>query len=172
MSDYKFSESERVAIWRADGEKCFYCSTPIRYNELQIDQVVPERISANKLEELRPTLPAKFKINSIENWVSCHQGWNIRKSSLVFDTNAILYYIQMATNRAGKVRKTLDEFEIGRENDRLLSALTVRIEQGHLKPSGSVIWSWESRKASSDADRSMGYRLRYKLLRPTAGRRS
>jgi hypothetical protein len=134
MSKYKFSESERVAIWRADGEKCFYCSTPVRYSELQIDHIVPERISTGELEELRVRLPTNFEINSIDNWVTCHQGCNIRKSNLVFETKAILYYIQMARNRAGKARKTLKEFEIGRENDRFLSALTVRIEQGHLSP--------------------------------------
>lgn len=132
MSDYRFSEAEKVAVWRGDTEKCLYCSIPIRYNDLQIDHIVPEGISESKFAELSPTLPPGFTINSIENWATCHQGCNVRKSSFVFDASASLYYIQMATRRAGKVREALEEFQVGRKNDRLLSTLRVRIEQGHL----------------------------------------
>lgn len=132
MSDYHFSEAEKVAIWRADGEKCFYCQTPVAYSELQVDHIVPEKIPSVKLAELRPVLPANFEINSIKNWVTCHQGCNIRKSAFVFETNTLLFYIQMASKRADKVQKILDEFEVERDNGRLLSTLSVRIEEGHL----------------------------------------
>jgi hypothetical protein len=38
----------------------------------------------------------------------------------------------MAGKRAKKVQETLEESEIGRENETLLTMLTVRIEKGHL----------------------------------------
>lgn len=132
MSDYRFSESERVAIWTADGRKCFYERTPIRYGDLQIDHIVPERISESELATLRPSLPANFEINSIENWVACHQDCNVRKGAVVFETRALLYYLQMAKKRAAEVRKILAELRVQGDNDKLLSALVVRIEQGHL----------------------------------------
>jgi len=132
MSDYNFNDTEQVAIWRGDGEKCFYCRTPVPYSELQVDHIVPEKIPSGKLTELVPVLPANFEINSIQNWVTCHQGCNIRKSAFVFETNALLYYIQMASKRAEKVQKIMDEFEIERQNGRLLSTLKVRIEKGQL----------------------------------------
>jgi hypothetical protein len=50
----------------------------------------------------------------------------------VFETTALLYYIQMASRRAEKVQKIMDEFEVERQNGKLLSTLKVRIEKGHL----------------------------------------
>jgi hypothetical protein len=132
MSDYRFSESEKVAIWTADGRKCFYDGTPIHYCDLQIDHIVPEGISENKLSELRPFLPANFEINSAENWVTCHQGCNRRKGVILFETKLLLFYLQMAGKRAPRVQRILQSFETARENDGLLSKLAVRIEQGHL----------------------------------------
>jgi hypothetical protein len=132
VSDYKFSELERVAIWTSDGRKCFYEGTPILYRDLQIDHVVPERISETELAKLREYLPADFKINSPENWVTCHQGCNLRKSSTVFDTKTLLYYLQMARDRAVTVQKTMDRLRRAQDNDKLLSGLVVRIEQGNL----------------------------------------
>lgn len=134
MSQYKFSESEKVAIWTADGKKCFYDGTPILYADLQIDHIVPEGISEGKLSELRPLLPQNFEINSIENWVTCHQDCNGRKGVFLFETSALLYYLQMAKKRAAKVRKILEDFCVARDNDKLLSTLAVRLELGYLSP--------------------------------------
>src|SRR5580658_7442601 len=96
MSQYKFSESEKVAIWTADGKKCFYDGTPVLYAELQIDHVVPEGISEDKVSELRPLLPQTFEINAIANWVTCHHGCNGRKGVFLFETSALLHSPQMA----------------------------------------------------------------------------
>src|SRR5712672_891534 len=63
MSDYHFNEAEKVAIWRGDGEKCFYCRTPVPYSELQVDHIVPEKIPSGTFAELRPVLPANFEID-------------------------------------------------------------------------------------------------------------
>lgn len=133
MSDYNFSEAKKVSIWRGDGEKCFYCRIPVDYREFQVDHIIPEKIFADTLAELRRTiLPANFEVNSIPNWVTCHQGCNIRKSDFVLDSNALLYYIGMASRRAGTVQKIMDEFGVEKRNGRLLSTLRVRIEKGHL----------------------------------------
>lgn len=132
MSDYSFTESEKLAIYSADGEKCFYCSRPVDYSELQIDHVVPEKISAEELKGLQDVLPADFAINSIPNWVTCHQGCNIRKSSFVFDKKFLLYCIQMSTKRAAKAQRIMDDFKVQKQNGRLLGTLRVRIEKGHL----------------------------------------
>ncbi len=83
MSDYSFSEEQKVSIWRADGEKCFYCRIPVSYSDLQVDHIVPEKVPAEELLKLQPILPPSFDINSIPNWVTCHQGCNIRKDAYV-----------------------------------------------------------------------------------------
>ena len=132
MSDYSFSEAQKVSIWRSDGEKCFYCRIPVPYTELQVDHIVPENIPSNRLVELQPILPSNFEINSISNWATCHQGCNIRKSAYIFETTALLYYLEMAQRRSSTVQKYLDDFEVEKQNGRLLSTLKVRLEKGHL----------------------------------------
>jgi hypothetical protein len=134
MNKYRFSETERAAIWTADARECFYERTPVRYRDVQIDHIVPESISEAELSKLRPLLPAEFEINSIENWATCHQGCNRRKGKSPFETKTLLFYLDMARRRAPKVRELIREFGRARENDKLLSDMAVRIEQGHLAP--------------------------------------
>src|SRR6266568_9627335 len=127
MSDYTFSEAKKISIWRGDGEKCFYCRIPVAYSELQVDHIVPEKIPPDTLADLRSSvLPPNFEINSIGNWVTCHQGCNVRKSDFVFEPTSLLYYIGMASKRAENVQKIMDDFEVEKKNGRLLSTLRVR----------------------------------------------
>jgi hypothetical protein len=132
VSKYQFSDLEKAAIWSADDRKCFYEGEPVRYRDLQVDHIVPESTSEAKMSELRSILPLDFEINSVENWVTCHQGCNGRKSSTLFEAKSLLFYLEMAKKRAPKVRKNIEELRNARDNDRLLSSLAVRIEQGHL----------------------------------------
>jgi hypothetical protein len=135
MSKYKFRESERVAIWETDGKKCFYCGVPVLWRDLHIDHVVPEDISESRLTKLRALLPDHFEINSMENWVTCHQGCNIRKGVYLFRTKALLYYLEMAGKRAQKALQMVEDFRNARDNDKFLSGLKVRIENGLLSRS-------------------------------------
>ena len=132
MSEYKFSEAQKVSIWRADAERCFYCRIPVAYADLHVDHIVPEKVPTGKWAELQPLLGPQFDINSIANWVTCHQGCNIRKSVYVFETRTTLFYVEMARKRAPTVQKILDEFEVEKENGNLLSRLKVRLENGYL----------------------------------------
>jgi predicted RNA-binding Zn-ribbon protein involved in translation (DUF1610 family) len=134
MSKHKFSESEKVSIWTVDGYKCFYEGTPVHYNDVQIDHIVPESTSEAELSEMRSYLPKNFEINSVENWVTCHQGCNGRKGATLFQRNTLLYYLEMAGKRAAKVREMMRDFNQVRDNDKILSRLAVRIEHGHLTP--------------------------------------
>lgn len=77
-------------------------------------------------------MPDDFKINSFENWVTCHQGCNVRKGVFVFETKTLLFYLQMAKKRLAKAQKIFEEFAIARKNDKLLSTIAVKIEKGHL----------------------------------------
>lgn len=132
MSDYSFSEDQKVSIWRADGKKCFYCGVPVPYREIQIDHIVPEKVSADKLAELKLDLPADFDINSIPNWGTCHQGCNARKKAYVFEKPTTLYFVGMATKRAAAVEKNIADLQVEKNNGKLLSTLKVRLEKGHL----------------------------------------
>ncbi len=166
MSDYSFSEDKKVAIWRADGEKCFYCRVPVPYSELQIDHIVPEKVPAETLAELQPLLPTGFKINSIPNWVACHQGCNIRKNAYVFETPTTLYYVGMAARRASAVQRNIDDFQVQKDNGRLLSTLKVRLEKGHLAQAAVLAVLG----LCADGLRSVGHCFRCKLPRRATDR--
>lgn len=84
------------------------------------------------MSELRSRFQQNLEINSVENWVTCHQGCNCRKGSTLFEDKALLFYLQMAKKRAPKVREIIEEFRNARDNEKLLSSVAVRIEQGHL----------------------------------------
>lgn len=132
MNKYQFSESEKIAIWTADGRKCFYEGTPVLYRDLQIDHVVPESTSEAEMSELGSTLPENFAINSVENWVTCHQGCNCRKGSTLFEHRALVFYLEMAKKRAPKVRDIMEAFRNARDNEKFLTGLVLRLEQGRL----------------------------------------
>jgi predicted RNA-binding Zn-ribbon protein involved in translation (DUF1610 family) len=140
VSGYKFSEAEKVSIWQGDERRCFYCREPVPYSELQIDHIVPETISSDQLAKLQSSvLPTNFEINSICNWVTCHQGCNNRKSSFEFDPNTIGYYVGMASKRSDKVQKIMDDFEVEKKNGTLLSTLKVRLEKGYLSRAAVLV---------------------------------
>ena len=37
MKKHKFTDEEHFAIWRAYGQKCFYCEQPLAFAEITID---------------------------------------------------------------------------------------------------------------------------------------
>jgi len=62
MSDYSLTAAQKLAVYSADGEKCFYCDRPVDYGEVQIDHIVPEKISSDKLKGLQDVLPPDLRL--------------------------------------------------------------------------------------------------------------
>ena len=57
MKKHKFTDEEHFAIWRAYGQKCFYCEQPLAFAEITIDHLIPELwwlhgISAEQIDSL------------------------------------------------------------------------------------------------------------------------
>ena len=87
MPKHQFTWNERYVVYLADGGKCFWCGIPVFYRDVQIDHVFPEDLleRADDLENIRRDygLGADYDINGFENWVTCHQGCNLRKRNEV-----------------------------------------------------------------------------------------
>ena len=74
------SIKQRVSLLRAHKGICPYCNKPIAsLAELEIDHILPESLSQDKLNEVitRIGMP-ELKINSYRNWLPVH-GYNCNR---------------------------------------------------------------------------------------------
>lgn len=116
MSKYRFSDSEKYAIYEVLGPKCIWCNFPIAYRDCEIDHIIPERTSTNELQKIKLhyKLHSEFKINSFYNWAPIHSFCNKSKSSKTFELapfiGALLHKIDKAVLKVEKKKKEMDEF--------------------------------------------------------------
>lgn len=126
MAKYKFSQSERFAVWKTHGEKCFWCAEPLALQETTVDHVLPESL-LNKSDELQRVttlfgLDDTFSINGFSNWVPAHQHCNNQKRDAVFKASEVMLAILERVGRKGaKAQESKDRIE---NNKRIGEALT------------------------------------------------
>ena len=104
----------RVAIWQAHGQRCAYTGDPIRFQELELDHVIPKRLekSPEQLEQIlrELKLPSDFDIDSIENLLPSSGYTNRRKGSSI-DHVRIAHGLALAREKASRVRQIRDELD-------------------------------------------------------------
>jgi len=109
MSTQKFSFEEREAIWTAYDKKCMYTSGPLKIDNFHIDHIIPEEYAWKKIEfkELADSLGLGdgFNIFGFENLVPCTPNANLRKNGLLFETNAMLFYLNIAQSKRSVLLK-------------------------------------------------------------------
>jgi len=140
MSKYKFSHSEKLAVYSADSGLCFYCGTPLFYRDVQIDHVVPERLedAPDELEELRQfyNLGPDWKLNSFENWATCHQGCNLRKlGDLLPRSPGTLVWLNVLMKRAPRLKEFRVAFEKRKRRETILATVEAAITGGEIEES-------------------------------------
>lgn len=88
MPKYVFSKAQRYALWKVYNAICFWCGEPIRYKDVTIDHVIPEKFVDNQNEFMRIktmySLTQDFQINDYCNWVPCHGTCNSSKNDQIF----------------------------------------------------------------------------------------
>jgi len=118
----------------ADAGKCFWCGVPLPYRDVQIDHVFPERLAEKpELDEIKKSygLGTEFDVNCYENWVTSHQGCNLRKrAELLPNSSSTLFVVGQVQARANKLRKYQTEFEKNRKRERVLSLLRAAVDAG------------------------------------------
>lgn len=94
MSTYKFTKYQRFAIFSIHGDKCYLCSTPINLDTMEIDHIIPEKLSKNPKEfqdaRIAFDLPEEFDINSFANWSPACKSCNRKKTDRVFKPAPII----------------------------------------------------------------------------------
>ena len=140
MTKHKFSEAERFTVFTADGGKCFWCGVPLLYRDVQIDHVFPEDLQerAAELEQVRVNygLGTDFGLNAFGNWVTCHQGCNLRKTNTILPNSpSTLFIVSQLRRRATDLEIFRVKFVKNTKREHVLAMLSSAMEQGNVEAS-------------------------------------
>ena len=126
--------SERVALWRANSERCLYCEGAIAFRDLELDHVIPNSTAPNELHSLKEKLglDAAFTLDSTRNLVPTHHDCNRKKRATQFTENSLRYYLELWNKKQDAILREREKFESNAERDDLLARLTYQIEMGTL----------------------------------------
>ncbi len=127
MSTTGFNDVFRTALWNTYKHRCFYCNQPLDWDELQIDHLVPEWMQEDtkKLAALVIDLGLKadFKVNEAYNLVPAHSKCNLKKSGYVFESSAILFYLQLSKSKNRTLNAEIDRLNSRKNKGVILSKL-------------------------------------------------
>jgi len=134
----QFSWDERYVVYLADGGKCFWCGIPVFYRDVQIDHVFPEDLLENseELERFKAEygLGAEYNINGFENWVTCHQGCNLRKRNTVLpNAPQTLLTVAELKRRAPKLASESKKYATKKRAEEILGQLASALTAGSLR---------------------------------------
>lgn len=134
MSKTSFDTPTRAGIWSAHKTKCFYCNTDIDFKDLNIDHIIPESISKQKLKELilEYGLNESFMINGFENLVPTHRICNQRKTDDVFNKASILYYLGLNAKKVEFVKAEIEKLKRKQYFNQLYSKIASALEQDYI----------------------------------------
>lgn len=136
MTKYKFSTEQKCSIWKAYGKRCFYCTEPVLYSDLEIDHILPESLidNPNELDTIKSDygLDSDFSINSYYNWVPSHHTCNWRKAQIILPKETVLFYLGIVKNKIGKIKEIEKRFIRDREKEDILISLGIQVEKGLL----------------------------------------
>lgn len=137
MSNYKFTQTKRYAVYLTHGEKCYMCSKPIDLQSMHIDHILPEELlkNPNKLKSILTQfgLPIDFNINSYENWMPSCSSCNLKKSYMIFNPTPIIQIELQKAREKAEHAKFLEEKLVHRSKvTKALNLLKRANEQGKL----------------------------------------
>ncbi len=126
--------STRVSIWKANGQRCFFCEDPIAYRDLEIDHVIPQSTDSAELRRLIQVLglPADFGLNDTRNLVPSHHDCNRRKAATQLSEQTLRFYMGIWAARGDAIVEEQTRFERAAERDDILARLVHLVKTGAL----------------------------------------
>jgi hypothetical protein len=131
----EFDISDRVALWEGYNRKCFYCSEPLHFNDLEIDHIIPLSIAESmNIQKLRDEyhLSPNFDINNFYNLVPAHRKCNRLKSDLIFNKSRIMYFLGIAESKADRIAQLATHNRNKLINDKMIANLTIAVARGDI----------------------------------------
>jgi len=127
MSQTKFDNIIRSALWTSYNNICFYCNRPLDWDDLHIDHIIPETYSNNieKLKEIifEYELGEKFDLNALYNLVPTHGKCNLRKSDELFIKQTTLYYMGLTYRTVTKIEAEIQKLKSRKNKGQIISKL-------------------------------------------------
>src|SRR6266536_1796879 len=124
----------RVALWKANDRKCFFCSEPISFRDLDVDHLIPQKITRGDFVDLckRLRLRGDFDVNGLYNLVPTHHDCNKRKAGSLFPDEALIFYLDLWGRKQKEIDRELRTFERIVMRDRHLIAISKFVESGEM----------------------------------------
>jgi len=136
MNRERISYDKRFALWRAHAGRCPYCGLPVRFLDMQIDHILPERLMSDpqQLARLKSeyVLEETFDLHDYGNWLPTHAGCNSRKGAIVPDRNVALSWISLATGKAAQARAEEERYTRTLAADQVVGKLLAAVKRGRL----------------------------------------
>jgi hypothetical protein len=132
MSIQKIDAVTREAIWSAHNLRCFYCTHPVLFAEVEIDHFIPETISAGDFAGLveRGVIPADLDLFGPDNLVPACRRHNCAKSDIIMSDTFVALQIAVISRVAGKVRRDLAKQRKLYRLDQIFRHLQKGVDQG------------------------------------------
>jgi 5-methylcytosine-specific restriction endonuclease McrA len=150
MSQQRFSDIHRRALWEAHRRRCLYCGEPLLFKELIIDHVIPEKTAkdADRLGNLRVShgLGADFDIAGAENLApACHACNTDKMDRLLSPERAALVLTQVEA-RLPKVNRLKARYQKQANDDDVMLGVSAALEKGLISPAevGNILRRYES----------------------------
>lgn len=129
----KNDEFVRRAIWEAHKYRSFYTGKPIDYTDMEIDHIIPKSYK-DKEDDLKRIfkecgLDNDFELDSLFNLVPVSKYENRRKSNKELSTRAIIYYLELAREKAPIIEEKIDKFRKQRNYDKHISMLKTYVTE-------------------------------------------
>jgi hypothetical protein len=147
VSQQRFSDIHRRALWEAHRKRCLYCGEPLSFKELVIDHVIPEK-DAKRIDLLRVThgLGADFDIEGDENLApACHACNTDKIDRLLSPERAALILTRIET-RLPKVNRLKAIYRKQANDDDVMLGLAISLEKGLVSPAevGNILRRYET----------------------------
>jgi 5-methylcytosine-specific restriction endonuclease McrA len=163
MSQQRFSDIHRRALWEAHRKRCLYCREPLLFKELVIDHVIPEKTAkdANRLDNLRISygLGADFDIAGDENLAPACHACNTDKIDRLLSPERAALILTRVEARLPKVNRLKAIYQKQANDDDVMLGVSVALEKGLISPAevGNILRRYETGDLEVNLYRSLQF---------------
>lgn len=132
---YRFGEADknsilRLALLEAWGHRCYWCTEPKDFADIQIDHIIPHTITTDDLEEiLREHLPwparQAFDVHTAQNLAPICTPCNIKKgNTTLIGTGILSTHLRKSSQMRTKVERYVRSFQASNTVSKALLAVS------------------------------------------------
>ncbi len=134
MSQQRFSDIDRRALWEAHRKRCLYCRQPLLFKELLIDHVVPEALlkAPERWADIRVSygLGDAFDVQGDGNLAPACYSCNSEKLDRLLPPEQLAIVLARAQERLAEVRRLRRKYERSAGADDAILGLICSLQSG------------------------------------------